>query len=168
MAELQTGDPKTETESMRGIGACFNNKSLAQKTLSDLVGALSRLQQAVLWFRRADSKDDLMWALFIQAEAKFADAKWEDGEASLKEAHELAIALQDHAAEAQCLDLFGRLHFTFGRTAQALTMFERRLSLMRKQGKPKEIVDVLPKVARLYIANGLKDEARKLLKEAKD
>lgn len=168
MAEFQTGDPKTETESMRGVGACFNNKSLAQKQLSDLVGALSSLEQAVVWFRRADSKDDLMWALFIQAEAKFADAKWDDGAANLQEAQELAIALQDHTAEGQCLDLFGRLNFTFGRRAEALTIFESRLSLMRSKGKPEEIVDVLPKVARLYIANGLKDEARKLLNEAKD
>jgi len=168
MAEYQQGDPKTETEAMRGVGACFNNKSLVQKGQSDLVGALSSLDQAVQWFRKADSKDDLMGALFLQAEAKFADAKWQEGAGHLKEAEDIAIALDDYVAAAQCLDLFGRLHFTLGRKAEALRIFESVLSLTREKGKPEQLVESLAKVAQLYASNGLKDEAKKLLNEAKD
>ena len=44
MAEHQRHDPATEKEAMRGLGACFNNKSITQKHKSDLVGSLFKSQ----------------------------------------------------------------------------------------------------------------------------
>lgn len=168
MAEHQRHDAATEYKAMRGLGACFNNKSVAQKHRADLLGALSSLAQAVEWFRRCESRDDLMRALFLQAEAQFADAKWQEGSAALKESMDIATALDDYIWTSHCLDLFGRLNFTLGREKEASSAFEQALAIMRERGNSEQLVASLGKVARLYAMKGLKVEARTLLLDARD
>jgi tetratricopeptide (TPR) repeat protein len=168
MTEYQRHEPATEKKAMRGLGACFNNKSLAHKHQTDLIGALASLEQAIAWFRKSESKDDLATALFLLAEARFAEAKWQEGTEHLEESLKIATELDDYIWMSRCLDLFGKLNYMLGRRTEALDAFENALALMREKGKPDQAVDCLGKVARFYAENGQKDEARKLLNEAKD
>lgn len=168
MAEYQRRDAATEKKAMRGLGVCFNNKSLTQKHQADLIGALTSLEQAVTWFQKSESKDDLTKALFLLAEAKFADAKWQEGAEHLRESLKIATELDDYIWISRCLDLFGRMNYTLGKQTEALNAFESALAMIREKGKPQHALDFLGKVARFYATKGQKDEAKKLLNEAKD
>ncbi|MCX6927551.1 MAG: tetratricopeptide repeat protein, partial [Verrucomicrobia bacterium] len=168
MAEYQRRDPTTEKHAMRGLGACFNNKSIVQKHKADLVGALASLEKAVDCFRRSDSQDDLTAALFLLAEAKFAEAKWQEGSKCLDESLQIALKRNDHVWVCQCMDLGGRLKFTLGDEKGALELFAKALALMRKNGKPKELLRYMGKLACVCLKRGLSNEARKLMEEERD
>jgi len=168
MAEYQRHDPSTEKLAMRGLGTSFSNKSLTLKHKLDLVGSLSSLDRAIEWYRKSDSQGDLTAALFLLAETKFGDAKWEEGLNHLQESLRIAMKRDDYIWIGQCLDLGGRLKFTLGDKKGALGDFSAALKLMREKGKPKEMLRYMGKVATLYVKQDLKDEARKLLNEAID
>ena len=168
MAEYQVRNPTTEIAAMRGLGACFNNKLIAQKRKADLVGALSSLENAIIWFRRSNSQDDLTAALFLLAEAKFAEAKWQEGSECLDESLRIAVKRNDLIWICQCLDLDGRLKFTLGDENGAMERFATALTLMRKDGKSEQLIGYVGKVARLYAKRGRRDEARKLLEEERE
>ena len=74
----------------------------------------------------------------------------------------------DYVWICQCLDLGGKLKFTLGDKKGALGDFAAALKLMREKGKPKELLRCMGKVVTLYRELDLKDEARKLLNEAKE
>jgi tetratricopeptide (TPR) repeat protein len=167
MAEYQRHDPATEYRAMRGLGVCFNNKSLAEKRQADLVGSLTSVNQAVTWFRQCDSRDDLAKALFLLAEAKFADAKWQEGAEHLTESLKIATELDDYLWMSQCLTLSGRLNYMLGRETESEKDIEGALGLVRERGTPSEVIDCLGRMARIYATKGLKDQARALLDEVK-
>ena len=168
MAEFQRHDAATEKQAMVGLGGCFNNKSITQKHKLDLVGSLSSLNEAIKWYRKSDSQHNLAVALYLLAEGKFADAKWSEGEKCLDESLQISMKQKDFIWASHCLDLRGRLKVSHGGEKQALDDFTAALSLMRENGKPKEVLDYLGKVAFITAKQGLKDEARKLFTEAKE
>jgi tetratricopeptide (TPR) repeat protein len=165
MVEYQRESPKTAKEASRGIGICFNNKSVTAKHRLDHVGAVASLEQAVAWLQRAGSEDDLARALFLMADAKFAEAQWDSGLKVLQDALKLATKLENHVWIARCLDLGARLKFTLGDQKGALADFSAAMNLMREKGKPQDLLEYLGKVSRVCAKHGLHDEARKLLKE---
>jgi hypothetical protein len=169
MSEYQRHDPETEKQALTGLGICLTNKSLTQKRQADLLGALSSLEQAIEWFRKGDIQDDhFAETLIVFAEAKFADEKWDDGLQALQESLQSAKKRDDYMGICKCLKLAGKLRFTFEDEAGALGNFAAALDLMRKRGRPDQLLDYLDKVARVAAMHGLKSEARKLLIEAKD
>lgn len=166
MAEYQQHNSATQEETTRGLGVCFKNKSLVQSKQGDDLAALSSLSHSVEWFRLSKAHDWLSSTLALLAQTEFALRKWDACEVHINEALQIAIGQENFCVASDYLDLAGQVQLTRDNVTGALQRFSEGLGLMRSHGKPQDVAHYAAKVARLYMKQGRKDEARTLLLEA--
>ncbi|MDG6221283.1 MAG: tetratricopeptide repeat protein, partial [Candidatus Thermoplasmatota archaeon] len=154
-------------DNLLSIARAYNN-------LGDTYLRRGDYEKALEYFRRGEESaskygnDDMRaWALFNISETLAKMGNVDEGEKMLQESEQILIRLNDQLGLANIHHCRGLLSFTRGDKKKALGDYQKALEEFRRLSVPLEQGLTLKDMGMVYLSNGQKPEAQKVLLEAK-
>jgi len=114
------------------IAASYHHLGLSYDRIGDAMNAKDVFLKSVNTLREINFKIDLAKSLYQLAHIHFKQAEYGEGETYLNEATALYFEIGEYAECVRCLDLKGRLYFTFDEKEKAYDIFIECCDMLEK------------------------------------
>jgi len=163
-----SGDPKDRDHSIQGVAGCYFQRAKVYQREGKVADAEAALTSSLEWLRKRARNHDLAIALREMAELQFHRQNMQRGIECLQEAGDIFQSLGHHLEVARCMDIMGRVHFTFGRRRDAAVWLEAAAATASKTEDDEEAAKFLLKTGELRLNHGETGEAKQLFEQARD
>jgi len=150
----EDAEPYMMGQITNGMGEAFVESGMPE-------AALTKFQQALQYFRKAENPRAPLFASWNIAGAYYQQGKYSEARGVLEETISQAAVIDEQNLIALCQELLGRTYEGLGDKAAALTNYESAFQVYSKTNKRREAAKTLALIAHLEEQQGKSEQARR-------
>jgi tetratricopeptide (TPR) repeat protein len=166
VAKGYLGSSKVEVKAAACVAIAQNRVKSELLLHGGSSGAFAPAQEAVRLFQEAKVPKGEATATSVLALAHLVESDLQSALVKAKDAHKIAVSLNDLALQEITLDALYQVHTSRGEKAKALGAIKERVAALQKLTDKKALASALTLLSNVQLERGLKDAATKSADEA--